>query len=253
MSVAFLIKVKHCAACCNPSPHRNSSEVCSCLDCEEWPERAQRPRPERSPLWLHSFLWQPPGDGRVPLLEIGVLGLAPGQEEIPHQVGQALHTACARWELDWNLGVSVDHWAILSKGRNLMTLISLFYGGFSHLIKKNIPSGWEHVLFSRYFYYYCQKEGDPPEILLLRFFIPFSALYVVDLKKFRKIAAGDRLRGQYQALSQDPNSLSNLDQVYMALSIFGFVFFIFLNMYGISCISALMLHNCKAVCHLLLF
>ena len=40
-----------------------------------------------------------------------------------------------------------------------------------------------------------------------------SALYVVDLKRFRKIAAGDRLRGQYQALSQDPNSLSNLDQV----------------------------------------
>lgn len=26
------------------------------------------------------------------------------------------------------------------------------------------------------------------------------------------MAAGDRLRGQYQALSQDPNSLSNLDQ-----------------------------------------
>lgn len=25
-----------------------------------------------------------------------------------------------------------------------------------------------------------------------------SALYVVDLKRFRKIAAGDRLRGQYQ-------------------------------------------------------
>lgn len=44
--------------------------------------------------------------------------------------------------------------------------------------------------------------------------ISSSALYVVDLKKFRKIAAGDRLRGQYQALSQDPNSLSNLDQVY---------------------------------------
>nr|XP_027794665.1 UDP-glucose:glycoprotein glucosyltransferase 2 [Marmota flaviventris] len=39
-----------------------------------------------------------------------------------------------------------------------------------------------------------------------------SALYVVDLKKFRRIAAGDRLRGQYQALSQDPNSLLNLDQ-----------------------------------------
>lgn len=39
-----------------------------------------------------------------------------------------------------------------------------------------------------------------------------SALYVVDLKRFRAIAAGDRLRGQYQMLSADPNSLSNLDQ-----------------------------------------
>ncbi|CAJ0934962.1 unnamed protein product, partial [Mesorhabditis belari] len=39
-----------------------------------------------------------------------------------------------------------------------------------------------------------------------------SALYVVDLHKFRQIAAGDRLRGQYQGLSADPNSLSNLDQ-----------------------------------------
>lgn len=39
-----------------------------------------------------------------------------------------------------------------------------------------------------------------------------SALYVIDLNRFRQIAAGDRLRGQYQALSADPNSLSNLDQ-----------------------------------------
>ncbi|KAJ9105313.1 hypothetical protein QFC21_001681 [Naganishia friedmannii] len=35
-----------------------------------------------------------------------------------------------------------------------------------------------------------------------------SALYVVDLKRFRQ----DRLRAQYQALSADPNSLANLDQ-----------------------------------------
>lgn len=41
-----------------------------------------------------------------------------------------------------------------------------------------------------------------------------SALYVVDLKRFRRIAAGDRLRGQYQALSQDPNSLSNLGRCF---------------------------------------
>ncbi|KAJ5552181.1 hypothetical protein N7494_001559 [Penicillium frequentans] len=39
-----------------------------------------------------------------------------------------------------------------------------------------------------------------------------SALYVVDLNRFRELAAGDRLRGQYQMLSADPNSLSNLDQ-----------------------------------------
>ena len=39
-----------------------------------------------------------------------------------------------------------------------------------------------------------------------------SAIYVVDLHKFRQVAAGDKLRGQYHALSQDPNSLANLDQ-----------------------------------------
>ena len=42
--------------------------------------------------------------------------------------------------------------------------------------------------------------------------LTFSALYVVDLKRFRQIAAGDRLRGTYQALSSDKNSLANLDQ-----------------------------------------
>ncbi|CAI6095409.1 unnamed protein product [Clonostachys chloroleuca] len=39
-----------------------------------------------------------------------------------------------------------------------------------------------------------------------------SALYVVDLRRFREMAAGDRLRQQYHTLSADPNSLSNLDQ-----------------------------------------
>ncbi|KAJ1743857.1 killer toxin resistant protein [Coemansia sp. RSA 1086] len=39
-----------------------------------------------------------------------------------------------------------------------------------------------------------------------------SALYVVDLRRFRQMAAGDRMRGQYQALSRDGNSLANLDQ-----------------------------------------
>ena len=39
-----------------------------------------------------------------------------------------------------------------------------------------------------------------------------SALYVVDLEKFRSMAAGDQLRVIYDRLSKDPNSLSNLDQ-----------------------------------------
>ncbi|GIL48985.1 hypothetical protein Vafri_5482 [Volvox africanus] len=39
-----------------------------------------------------------------------------------------------------------------------------------------------------------------------------SALYLVDLKRFRQIAAGDQLRVVYDQLSKDPNSLANLDQ-----------------------------------------
>mmetsp|Transcript_4454 Transcript_4454/g.6909 ORF Transcript_4454/g.6909 Transcript_4454/m.6909 type:complete len:1653 (+) Transcript_4454:54-5012(+) len=39
-----------------------------------------------------------------------------------------------------------------------------------------------------------------------------SALYVVDLEKFRKDLVGDTLRSTYQQLSADPNSLANLDQ-----------------------------------------
>ncbi|KAL3319194.1 UDP-glucose:glycoprotein glucosyltransferase 2 [Cichlidogyrus casuarinus] len=52
--------------------------------------------------------------------------------------------------------------------------------------------------------YWANHLGDRPYHI--------SALYVIDLVRFRKIAAGDRLRGQYHGLSQDPNSLSNLDQ-----------------------------------------
>ncbi|KAF1744768.1 hypothetical protein MXB_3930, partial [Myxobolus squamalis] len=39
-----------------------------------------------------------------------------------------------------------------------------------------------------------------------------SALYLVDLYRFREMMAGDRIRGQYQMLSRDPKSLANLDQ-----------------------------------------
>ena len=40
-----------------------------------------------------------------------------------------------------------------------------------------------------------------------------SALYVVDLDRFRRELVGDKLRSTYQSLSADPNSLANLDQV----------------------------------------
>ncbi|KAL9181303.1 hypothetical protein ACHAXT_010108 [Thalassiosira profunda] len=39
-----------------------------------------------------------------------------------------------------------------------------------------------------------------------------SALYVVDLERFRRELVGDRLRSVYQSLTADPNSLANLDQ-----------------------------------------
>jgi len=39
-----------------------------------------------------------------------------------------------------------------------------------------------------------------------------SALFVVDLDRFRAEAVGDQLRASYQSLSADPASLSNLDQ-----------------------------------------
>ncbi len=39
-----------------------------------------------------------------------------------------------------------------------------------------------------------------------------SALYVVDLQRFRQELVGDQLRAVYQQLTADPNNLSNLDQ-----------------------------------------
>lgn len=55
-----------------------------------------------------------------------------------------------------------------------------------------------------------------------------SALYVVDLKKFRETAAGDNLRVFYESLSKDPNSLSNLDQASVLSSVNVFFSFEFI-------------------------
>jgi UDP-glucose:glycoprotein glucosyltransferase len=56
------------------------------------------------------------------------------------------------------------------------------------------------------------KQGYWKSYLRDTFSYHISALYVVDLKRFRELAAGDRLRGQYHTLSADPESLANLDQ-----------------------------------------
>ncbi|KAK4053247.1 killer toxin resistant protein [Microbotryomycetes sp. JL221] len=74
-------------------------------------------------------------------------------------------------------------------------------------------------------YAYAPMGDDRPEMEGFRFWktgywkehlrtkpYHISALYLVDLDRFRKTAAGDRLRQQYQGLSADPNSLANLDQ-----------------------------------------
>ena len=74
-------------------------------------------------------------------------------------------------------------------------------------------------------YAYTPFCNDKPEMNGFRFWnqgfwqnhlrgLPYhiSALYVVDLVQFRKLAAGDQLRANYAQLSQDPNSLANLDQ-----------------------------------------
>eukprot|EP00929_Paragymnodinium_shiwhaense_P035817 TRINITY_DN19293_c0_g1_i1.p1 TRINITY_DN19293_c0_g1~~TRINITY_DN19293_c0_g1_i1.p1 ORF type:complete len:1602 (+),score=394.28 TRINITY_DN19293_c0_g1_i1:100-4905(+) len=45
-----------------------------------------------------------------------------------------------------------------------------------------------------------------------RFYYHISALFLVDLKKFRELGAGDILRDTYQSLTADPGSLANLDQ-----------------------------------------
>jgi len=52
--------------------------------------------------------------------------------------------------------------------------------------------------------YWKSHLGDKPYHI--------SALFVVDLKEFRRTNTGDSLRGIYNQLSRDPNSLANLDQ-----------------------------------------
>jgi UDP-glucose:glycoprotein glucosyltransferase len=71
----------------------------------------------------------------------------------------------------------------------------------SHLLDSLFDRGFQ---FWRQGYWADHLRGRPYHI---------SALYVVDLQVFRQQAIGDRLRGVYDSLAKDPNSLANLDQV----------------------------------------
>eukprot|EP00727_Mastigamoeba_balamuthi_P011847 m51a1_g7285 putative UDP-glucose:glycoprotein glucosyltransferase (1435) ;mRNA; r:34055-38973 len=72
---------------------------------------------------------------------------------------------------------------------------------------------------------FCRGENQNPETTGFRFWdqgywkehlrgrpYHISALFVVDLARFRRLAAGDQYRIHYDSLSRDPNSLANLDQ-----------------------------------------
>lgn len=56
------------------------------------------------------------------------------------------------------------------------------------------------------------KQGYWSEVLKDGLVYHISALFKVNLIKFRQLGAGDKLRAHYQKLSSDINSLSNLDQ-----------------------------------------
>lgn len=56
------------------------------------------------------------------------------------------------------------------------------------------------------------KQGYWSEVLGDELQYHISALFKVNLTRFREMGAGDKLRAHYQKLSMDPNSLSNLDQ-----------------------------------------
>lgn len=50
------------------------------------PEGAPWLWPWRSAVWLHTVLWEPERDGRLPLLEVRLLGQSPRWTQISHQV-----------------------------------------------------------------------------------------------------------------------------------------------------------------------
>lgn len=84
---------------------------------------------------------------------------------------------------------TVQRWRSIDSGR--FALISLFFHFFF------IPFSFKTD------YWHDRLAGKPYHI---------SALFVVDLPRFRALAGGDILREEYSQNAKDKNSLANLDQ-----------------------------------------
>lgn len=88
---------------------------------------------------------------------------------------------------------------------NMRELMTMDFGDAPYAFTPfcNSRSETEPYRFWKSGYWKEQLKGKPYHI---------SALFAIDLKKFREIAAGDWLRYYYATLAGDANSLANLDQ-----------------------------------------
>lgn len=106
-------------------------------------------------------------------------------------------------------------------------LKKVIYVDADQVVRTDLKELWEMDLKGAPYGYtpFCSGEMANPDTKGFRFWdqgfwqdhlrgkpYHISALYVVDLVRFRAIAAGDRLRATYDSLARDPNSLANLDQ-----------------------------------------
>lgn len=103
----------------------------------------------------------------------------------------------------------------------------IVYVDADQVVRGDLHELWEMDLGTAPYAYtpFCLPPNDNKDTTGFRFWasgfwkshlgqMPYhiSALYYVDLERFRQMGAGDTLRSTYHSLSQDPGSLSNLDQ-----------------------------------------
>eukprot|EP00928_Gymnodinium_smaydae_P000541 TRINITY_DN10203_c1_g5_i1.p1 TRINITY_DN10203_c1_g5~~TRINITY_DN10203_c1_g5_i1.p1 ORF type:complete len:1678 (+),score=313.33 TRINITY_DN10203_c1_g5_i1:53-5086(+) len=100
----------------------------------------------------------------------------------------------------------------------------IIYIDADQVVRADVKELWDMDLDGKV-YGFTPMCGSNPDVEGFRFWnqgywknhlngLPYhiSALFVVDLDEFRRTSTGDALRRVYNSLSQDPNSLANLDQ-----------------------------------------